>query len=130
MVPIWKEIASKELEKRQYDVDLDDLLAGSGDPASRCMCRLCFYAYEKLLGAKAMLESRIEKAIDIIAGNHATEASTELGTSRHAPTPRPKRICASSQFASTSSESQSTGVTVCFSNCCLFLIKELELCYC
>ena len=32
-VPIRKEITSKELEKRQYDVDLDDLLAGFGDPA-------------------------------------------------------------------------------------------------
>ena len=62
VVPIWKEIASKELEKRQYGVDLDDLLAGSGDPASRCMCRRCFYAYEKLLGAKAAVPGRKLKA--------------------------------------------------------------------
>ena len=94
VVPIWKEIVSKELVKRKYDVNLDDFLTGSSDPASWCMYRRCFCTYEKLLGAKATLESLTEKAIDIIAGTHATEASTKPGTSSHAP--RPKRTCASS----------------------------------
>ena len=64
-MPMWKQVASKELEERGQHVDLDGLISGYGDPAKvGYMCRKCFYSYEKLLSTQATLELKVKKAID------------------------------------------------------------------
>ena len=44
IVPAWRAIATKELEKRQQHADLDGLLS----VRAGFMCQRCFYAYEKV----------------------------------------------------------------------------------
>ena len=67
VVPLWKSIIRRELEKRNQQADLDCVIAGPGDPDRvGQMCRKCFYAYEKVLKAQAVIESNAVKAIDAV----------------------------------------------------------------
>ena len=64
-MPMWKQVASKELEERGQHADLNGLISGYGDPAKvGYMRRKCFYSYEKLLSTQATLELKVKKAID------------------------------------------------------------------
>ena len=58
---LWKTTISLELQKRsQLHVDVEALsLSGH-------VCRKCFYAYEKVLKAKAVVESSASKAVDAL----------------------------------------------------------------
>ncbi len=67
-MPMWKQVASKELEGRGQHADLNGLISGYGDPAKvGYMCRKCFYSYEKLLSTQATLELKVKKTIDAIS---------------------------------------------------------------
>ena len=64
VVPLWKQMANSELEKRERQADL---VSGFGDPAQvSYMGRRCLYAYVKVLNAQAVVESRISKDVDVI----------------------------------------------------------------
>ncbi len=67
VVPLWKTTITSELQKRNQLADLDGLISGSSEPhGAGHMCRKCFYAYEKVLKAKAIIESSAAKALDAI----------------------------------------------------------------
>ena len=80
VVPLWKSIISKELEKRNQQADLDFVIAGAGD-SQRVgqMCRKCFYAYEKVLKAQAVIESNAVKAVALLSSASAKDSSQTLG---------------------------------------------------
>ena len=65
---LWKSIMESELQNRNQVVDLDSLISGRGEPRKGGqMCRKCFYAYEKALNARAIVEANAVKALDAIA---------------------------------------------------------------
>ncbi len=49
---LWKEEIERELEKKGEALDLDHLISSQQEAY---MCRKCFYAYEKLLEAKKVI---------------------------------------------------------------------------
>ena len=59
---------ASELQNRNQVIDLDSLILGRGEPRrGGQICRKCFYAYEKALNARAMIEANAVKALDAIA---------------------------------------------------------------
>ena len=60
VVPLWKEVVGSELQRRGRVMDLDGIVSESG---ARYMCRKCFYAYEKVLKARAVIEANAAKAV-------------------------------------------------------------------
>ena len=65
VLPLWKTTIASALEKRNQLADLDSLSSG-------CMCRTCFYAYEKVVKSKAIIEANAAKGLDSIVPANAT----------------------------------------------------------
>lgn len=119
VVSLWKTTIASELQKRNQLADLDSLISGSGEPhGAGYMCRRCFYSYEKVLKAKAIIESNAAKVLDCIVpvinttptvGSQRTSSSCSTST---IPAPPPKRRPPPPKFASTPRRSQSPDVAV------------------
>ena len=125
VLPLWKHVVTRVLEKRNQQADLDGLLCGYGNPErGGQMCRKCFYAYEKVLKAQAVIESSVTKVVDVIipVSSRTRDVSQTTGTrvassstTSLSPPPAPKRRPPPPVFAhtpSTSMKSQSPDVVV------------------
>ena len=64
VIPLWKEVVGSELQRMGKVADLESVVSGSG--AGGYMCRKCFYACEKVLKARAVIEANAAKAIDAV----------------------------------------------------------------
>ena len=81
VVPLWKSIISQELEKRNQQADLDCMIASAGDSQRvRQMCRKCFYTYEKVLKAQAVIESNAVKAVALLSSAGASQSPSKRHT--------------------------------------------------
>ena len=93
VLPLWKSTIEKALEKvRMTDLE---------ETGTEQMCRRCFYAYEKVLKAHAVIEGNAAKAVRVLS----TQATTAVLP------PAPKRRPPPVSSSGTESESPSVSVS-------------------
>ena len=87
---LWKAVLQSELERRESAERFRDIIAGTG---AMHMCRKCFYSYEKVLNARAAIESNFSNAFGSLFGalNDPTDATQECSSQDVPQCPPPKR---------------------------------------
>ena len=123
VVPLWKKTIASELQKRNQLIDLDGLISGWGEPhRAGQMCRKCFYAYEKVLNASAVIEASAVKALDAMTPATSSlpramkpctkRASSNPGITTSTPKKRPPAPFFSPDFDDTEGRKRSPDVAV------------------
>ena len=111
---LWKATLTSALQKRNSEADVDSLVCASCGAHSEYICRMCFYAYQRILKAKAVIESNAAKVVDVFA---STCSSSFLSVDAQPSTstisdPCSERLPSRFVYTSTPEQSHSPGVAV------------------
>ena len=91
-----------ELQRRGDVADLDSMISGVHGCAPGYMCRKCYYAYEKVLNAKVVIEVNAAKALNAIVPSIAPPISPKRSSPNPTVFPPPKRRPQQSLLSSSS----------------------------
>ena len=99
VLAVWTELFSVEIHRQRLDMP---------STTSGCMCRKCFYAYEKYIKLKEILSANAKKAVNALFGQ-SSDTSPRKRLSSSSLVPPSKRVL-QAPIATTSTKSPDVSV--------------------